>query len=149
MVDASDKTSSRKIDVFPSSITFLVLEDMDNLREQMVRDLRKLGVSGTIHEAPNVQTALKLASSENIGFIISDWNLPDGTGNEFLKKLRSVDRYKKTPFIICTTNSEIKFFLEAVQNGASDYIVKPWQIDELKKKIQLTWEVFLTKSKVK
>jgi two-component system chemotaxis response regulator CheY len=131
--------------LFPTDIPFLVLEDMDNLRQQMVSDLKSIGVNGKIHEAPNVQTAIKICSTEEVGFVISDWNLPDGTGHDFLKKFRAVIRFKKTPFVMCTTNSEIGFFLEAIASGANDYIVKPWSAEELKKKITLTWKTHLTK----
>lgn len=135
------KIPLKKVDSFPTEVTFLILEDMDNLRQQMVNDLKAIGIKGKILEAPNVKTAIALASTEEIGFIISDWNLPDGTGHDFLKKVRSVHKLKKTPFVMCTTNSEISFFLEAIASGANDYIVKPWTADELKKKIQLTWTV--------
>ena len=128
-----------------TNITFLILEDMDNLREQMIKDLRSIGILGKIHEAPNVQSAIKICSTEEIGFVISDWNLPDGTGHDFLKKFRVVPRFKTTPFIMCTTNNEIKFFLEAVSSGANDFIVKPWTAEELKKKIFLTWNLFVNK----
>lgn len=145
MVIKIEKPTSKKSEAFPANISFLVLEDMDNLRSQMVRDLKSIGVIGKIHEAPNVQTAIKICSSEEIGFVISDWNLPDGNGHDFLKKFRAVERYKKTPFVMCTTNNEINFFLEAIASGANDYIVKPWTAEELKKKVQLTWDTFLSK----
>ncbi|MDD4976071.1 MAG: response regulator [Bacteriovorax sp.] len=145
MIGSSSGKVTNKIKLLPSDITFLILEDMDNIRQQMVNDLRSIGVLGKIHEAPNVQTAIKIYSSEEIGFVISDWNLPDGTGHDFLKKFRDVERYKKTPFIMCTTNNEVKFFIEAIASGANDYVVKPWKINELKEKIQLTWNTFLKK----
>lgn len=144
-IDKTGRTMIRKVEVFPCDINFLVLEDMDNIRQQMVKDLRTLGVAGNIFEAPNIQTAITLCSNEEISFVISDWNLPDGTGHDFLKKFRAVPKFKKTPFVMCTTNSEISFFLEAIASGANDYIVKPWTIEELKKKIQMTWETVLHK----
>lgn len=145
MTTKTEKLPNRKTEEFPSNISFLVLEDMDNLRLQMVKDLKSIGVLGKIYEAPNVQAAIQICSTEEIGFVISDWNLPDGNGHDFLKKLRKVERYKKTPFIMCTTNSEINFFLEAIASGANDYLVKPWTAAELKKKVQLTWETFINK----
>lgn len=140
-----DKTGSFKLEKIPSNIPFLVLEDMDNLRQQLVRDLKTIGINGPIHEAANVQSAINICSTTEIGFVISDWNLPDGTGHDFLKKFRSVSRFNKTPFIMCTTNNEINFFLEAIASGANDYIVKPWTLEELKKKISLVWSAYLKK----
>lgn len=137
----SEKTQIIKKNVsFPATINFLILEDMDNLRQQLISDLRSLGLSGKILEAANVQTAIKICESGNaIDFIISDWNLPDGTGHDFLKKVRTLKQFKSTPFIICTTNNEIKYFLDAVASGANDFIVKPWNVEELKKKIITAW----------
>lgn len=130
-------------------VTILVLEDMDNLRMQMVKDLRTIGLKGKILEAANLQVAIGLVKSEKIAFIVSDWNLPDGTGMDLLKKMRATPYYENTPFVMCTTKSEISSVLEAVQNGANDYIVKPWTADELKKKIFSTWENYQKNFKFK
>lgn len=130
-------------------ITVLVLEDMDNLRAQMVKDLRAIGLKGKIVEASNLQGAIGLVKSEKIAFIVSDWNLPDGTGMDLLKKMRATPYYENTPFVMCTTKSEISSVLEAVQNGANDYIVKPWTTDELKKKMFSTWENYQKNFKFK
>jgi len=145
MENKIEKTITRTIDLFPSGGNFLVLEDMDAIRAQLVKDLASVGVQGKIYEAPNVQAAIKICDSEKIDFIISDWNLPDGNGHDFLKKIRTIERYKKTPFIMCTTKSEVNFILEAIASGASDFIVKPWNLDELKKKISMVWKSHLDK----
>ncbi len=145
MTSIINKVPVKTNDNTPSNISFLILEDMDNLRQQLVLDLKSIGINGKIHEAANVQSAIKICSTEEIEFVISDWNLPDGTGHDFLKKFRAVPRFKKTPFIMCTTNNEIKFFLEAVASGANDFIVKPWTVEELKKKVFLTWNLFINK----
>jgi len=137
--------AGKSVESFPNDQTFLILEDMDHLRSQMISDLKSIGVEGKILEAPCVQDALKLAAAEKVQFFISDWNLPDGTGLDFLKKVRSSEKYKTTPFIVCTTNDEIQYFLDAVANGANDFIVKPWTVEELKKKITLTWNGYLKK----
>lgn len=78
---------------------------------------------------------------KKIQFIICDWNLPDGTGFDLLKKFRKIPAYAGIPFVMCTTMDEISNILEAIQAGANEYIVKPWEIDELRKKIELTWSL--------
>ena len=140
-----EKTTFKKSEISDINVNFLVLEDMNNLREQMVSDLKLLGIRSKIFEAADVKTAISISSSNDIGFVISDWNLPDGTGHDFLKVFKSVEHYKKTPFIMCTTNSDISYFLEAVKSGANDFIVKPWTIEELKKKIEVTWDLLQKK----
>jgi two-component system chemotaxis response regulator CheY len=145
MTNKPGKTQIKKIDLIPSSITFLVLDDMEAIRNEIVKDLKEMGIEGKILEADSVQSALKICSTEKVGFILSDWNLPDGTGLDFLKKLRTSERFKKIPFIMCTTQSEINFILDAVANGANDYIVKPWEPEDLKSKVSHVWEAYLNK----
>lgn len=128
-------------DKFPSNITYLLIEDMDSIRVQMRNDLRQLGVTGTILEAACIADAVKIIQTEKIQFIICDWNLPDGTGLNLLIKFRAVKAYATIPFVMCTTMNEIGNILEAIKAGANEYIVKPWQIDELQKKIKLTWSL--------
>lgn len=127
-----------------ANLNFLLLEDMDSFRNQMIKDLRDLGVVGKIFEAPDVATAIKMCNTEEFDFIISDWNLPDGTGHDFLKKVRATAKFKKTPFMMCTTNDEIGYILQAIASGANDFLVKPWKQEELSKKLAL----ILGKSKV-
>jgi CheY-like chemotaxis protein len=67
-----------------------------------------------------------------LSFIISDWNLPDGTGIEFLKHIRKMPKFKNIPFVMCTTLSEIGNILDAINNGANEFITKTWSVDELK-----------------
>ena len=124
---------------FPTNLTFLLIEDMDTLRVQMKSDLRKLGVTGTIFEAPCIADAIKIIQSAEIEFIICDWNLPDGTGYDLLQKFRKIPAYAGTPYVMCTTMNEISNILDAIKAGANEYIIKPWDIDELKKKLELTW----------
>lgn len=128
-------------DKFPTNITYLLIEDMDAIRVQMRNDLRQLGVTGTILEAACIADAIKIIQAEKIQFIICDWNLPDGTGLNLLKKFRAVPAYGSIPFVMCTTMNEIGDILEAIKSGANEYIVKPWQIEELQKKIKLTWSL--------
>ena len=123
----------------PKDLTFLVLEDMENLRQQMVRDLKSLGFSGTIHEAENVSKAHEILKSQPINYIVSDWNLPDGTGLDLLKKCREIPKFKDLPFLMVTSMDSISDMLDAINAGVSDYLVKPWSKEELNKKINYAY----------
>ena len=124
---------------FPTAITILLIEDMDNLRVQMISDLKSLGHSGVILEAACVADAIQVIQKNKIDFIICDWNLPDGTGFDLLVKFRKIPAYSHIPYVMCTTMDEISNILNAIQEGANDYIVKPWKVDELNKKITSVW----------
>lgn len=96
--------------------------------------------SSTVKEA--IET-YSLKSSE-IGIIISDLKLPDGTGIEFLKYVR--ERDAAIPFLFLTGQPEIESAVEALQNGASDYLTKPVDLLHLQKKLQISLQsIYLEK----
>lgn len=127
------------------NIRILIIEDMENFRRQMLKDLRDLGMVGTIDEAENIQSAVNLLKQNKYDLILSDWNLPDGTGYDLLVKFKQSALSKNTPYILCTTMDEVSSILKALSAGADEYIVKPWQTNELRKKIEA---VMLKKAKV-
>lgn len=127
------------------NIRILIIEDMENFRRQMLKDLRDLGMVGTIDDAENIQSAVNLLKQNKYDLILSDWNLPDGTGYDLLVKFKQSALSKNTPYILCTTMDEVSSILKALSAGADEYIVKPWQTNELRKKIEA---VMLKKAKV-
>jgi two-component system, chemotaxis family, chemotaxis protein CheY len=122
-----------------ANINFFIVEDVKAIRQQMVSDLREIGCAGKIIEAESLSMARELHGQHPIDFVICDWNLPDGIGIDFLKEFRRDVKNKKIPFVICTTNYEVAQFLEAVQSGANDFIVKPWRKEELMTKLNNCW----------
>ncbi len=118
------------------NMKILLIEDSPNFMEQMKKDLRSLGMAGVIDEAENIAQGVQAIKATKYDLIISDWNLPDGTGYELLVKFKETSYSKTTPFILCTTIDDINQILKALSAGANEYIVKPWKITELKKKIE-------------
>ena len=78
----------------------------------------------------------------DIEFIVSDWNMPNMTGLEFLKAVRADPRFKHLPFLMVTAEAEKENIIEAVKSGVSNYIVKPFTGDTLREKLS---KVFNTK----
>lgn len=118
------------------NVQILHLEDMQPIHDQMRADLKKIGIEKNPYHGDTVHKALLLCKEKSdIDLIISDWNLPDKTGMDFLKALRSSKKYKSIPFIMCTTMDEVDNLINAVNEGANEYLVKPWALDDLKKKI--------------
>lgn len=116
-------------------LKILIVEDMENFIKQMVNDLKKLQIKGSINYAMNIEKGKGLVDKQVYDFIISDWNLPDGTGMDLLKHVRQKKNYEKTPFLMCTTMDEVENILTAITAGATEYIVKPWDFEELKVKL--------------
>lgn len=131
--------ATKTTDKLPVGIKYLIVEDVTVIRAQLVKDIRTLDEKAVVHEAANLAEASALVKSNNFDMIICDWNLPDGTGFDFLKSFRKVPRFSKTPFIMCTTRDDVSNLLDAMGAGASDYIIKPWTLDEVENKIASTW----------
>ncbi|MAW07366.1 MAG: hypothetical protein CME61_03675 [Halobacteriovoraceae bacterium] len=126
--------------LIPKSLSFLVLEDTLTMREAVVNQLKKMGFTGKILEAEKVQEAKEILQKEEVSFIISDWNLPDGTGFEFLKEVRAESKYDNTPFLMVTTENGIKEVIDAIKEGASNYLIKPWEEVSFIEKLLYAWE---------
>jgi two-component system chemotaxis response regulator CheY len=62
------------------------------------------------------------------------------TGLEFLKKVRSDDRFKPLPFLLITAENEKSQVMEAVQLGVSQYVVKPFTPETLKEKLEMVYK---------
>lgn len=125
----------------PEDINFLNLEDMDSLRKMVTDHLRALGFKGEILEAACLKEAQKaLNGPTKVQYIISDWNLPDGTGFELLKAIRKVGKYKNTPFLMVTTEDAVTNILDAVNEGVSSYVVKPWEAPDFDEKLAYSWD---------
>jgi two-component system, chemotaxis family, chemotaxis protein CheY len=76
-------------------------------------------------EAENGQKAYQLLEANKVSLVLLDWNMPEMNGIEFLKKVRSMPNYKDLPIIMITSESAKYSVVEALQSGATDYIIKP------------------------
>ncbi|MEJ1120973.1 response regulator [Phyllobacterium sp. CCNWLW109] len=109
----------------------LLVEDDQTLGEA-VRD----HVASTYHAVDWMQTIDDATASVRVveyGLILLDLRLPDGSGINFLRTLRS--RGNATPVIILTAHDQISDRIEGLNAGADDYLVKPFNLDELTARI--------------
>lgn len=123
----------------PLDISIMIVEDTPSISKQMISDLKFLGFNGEIRLCETIKDSKISLSRKLYDLIICDWNLPDGEGIELLKMLKSNEKGKEIPFLMCTTVDDVGKIIEAVQLGASEYLVKPWTQDELKSKLEHTW----------
>ncbi|MCG8651462.1 MAG: response regulator, partial [Pirellulales bacterium] len=72
--------------------------------------------------------------ANSFDLVLSDWNMPQMNGLELLKAIRATG--SKVPLIMITTESEQARVLEAIQAGANNYLVKPFEQDVLMDKLQ-------------
>ena len=86
-------------------------------------------------EAADGSEALDILMRQPINLVLLDWNMPKLSGIDFLKKVRAIDRFKKLPIIMVTSEAARYNVIEALKLGATDYIVKPINGKLFKEKI--------------
>lgn len=88
-------------------------------------------------EAADGMEALSILeqSGEEIRLVLLDWNMPGMDGLVFLEKVKSTATLKHIPIMMVTTESEKENIIRAIQAGAINYLVKPFTIEELMKKV--------------
>lgn len=74
-------------------------------------------------------------SSSDIKLILLDWNMPGMDGFDLLQKIKENPKLQHLPVMMVTTESEKENIIKAIQAGAINYMVKPFSIEELVKKI--------------
>lgn len=121
--------------MFDVKTKVLVVDDMLTMRKIVSKIMRELGFTD-IHEALDGEEAWEKVKVGNYGLIISDWNMPKCTGLDFLKKIRSDEKYAKTPFVLVTAEAEQHQVAEAIKSGVDQYVVKPFSKDSLKMKLE-------------
>lgn len=117
------------------NMNVLVVDDFATMRRIVKSSLKSLGFTNAI-EAEDGKIALKELEKDEFGLIISDWNMPNMTGIEFLRAVRSDDRFKDIPFIMVTAEGQKQNIVEAVNSGVSNYIIKPFSPETLGDKIK-------------
>lgn len=88
-------------------------------------------------EAGDGEAALSIINENyrDIALILLDWNMPGIDGFEVLKTIKSDDRFKNIPVMMVTTESEKLSIIKAIQAGAIHYVVKPFTMEEVTRKM--------------
>jgi two-component system, chemotaxis family, chemotaxis protein CheY len=118
-----------------TSINVLIVDDFATMRRIIKGVLKQLGFSNLI-EAEDGEAALKELRKENVGLIVSDWNMPNMTGLELLKAVRADNNLKSIPFLMVTAEGQKENVIQAVQAGVSNYIVKPFTPETFNAKLE-------------
>ena len=114
----------------------LVVDDLADMRRSLRKTLLVLGFENVAEAAGGPDAIEKIESGENFDLIISDWNMPQMTGLQFLRYVRSAERCKATPFLMVTAKAHKSNVVEAAKAGVSQYIVKPFTVDALQEKLE-------------
>jgi two-component system, chemotaxis family, chemotaxis protein CheY len=117
------------------SINVLIVDDYRTML-RIIRNLLKQLEFDNVEEATDGGEALAKLRAGSFGLVISDWNMQPMTGLDLLKEVRADARLKRTPFIMITAESKTENVIAAKQAGVSNYIVKPFNAETLREKIE-------------
>jgi len=117
------------------SLPVLVVDDCDTM-VRIIRNLLKQIGFADVDEANDGSAALAKMHERRYGLVISDWNMEPMTGYDLLRQVRSDPELGPTPFIMVTAESKTENVIAARKAGVSNYIVKPFNAQTLKSKIE-------------
>ena len=112
---------------------FLVVDDSATMRRIVVNSLKRIGFQECVEAEDGVQALEAFDSS--IDFVVTDWNMPNMGGIDFVRALRGREDSKDVPILMVTTRSVRDDIVQAAQAGVNNYIVKPFTPQVLKEKI--------------
>jgi two-component system chemotaxis response regulator CheY len=114
----------------------LIVDDSAAIRKILQRVLRQAEVPiGTVYEAADGKEALEVLKQQTVGLILSDINMPNMDGLEFLTKVRAEQQWQNLPVVMVSTEGTHAKVLEAVERGASGYVRKPFTAEQIKEKL--------------
>lgn len=117
----------------------LVVDDSSVMRQIIKKNLKELGF-GDITDADDGAAGFKKLGEGSFDLVVSDWNMPKMTGIEFLKAVRADAGLKGTAFIMVTSEADKEKIVEAVEAGVSQYIVKPFNANQLEEKVKAVFK---------
>lgn len=120
-------------------IKILVVDDFSTMRRIIKNLLKELGLTNVV-EADDGATALPILKAGGIEFLITDWNMPQMTGIDLLKHVRSDPNLRDIPVLMVTAEAKREQIITAAQAGVNGYVVKPFTAAVLKEKIDKIFE---------
>lgn len=121
-----------------STIRAMVIDDSRVMRNMVMNALRQSGLAGfEFTEAEDGADALAKFNPANIDICFVDWNMPNMTGVEFVKKARSGGAAFHIPMVMVTSEQTVAKIEEALnQCGADGYVCKPFTAEDMKVKLE-------------
>ncbi|MBV1881583.1 MAG: response regulator [Pseudomonadales bacterium] len=118
-----------------SDLKILVIDDATFIRDMIKKCMRETFPHLQLSDASDGKKGLAQLKKLDFDLILCDWEMPEMNGDELLKWARDSEKHKKTPFIMVTSRGEKENLIAAIQAGASDYLVKPFNTDILRQKV--------------
>lgn len=114
----------------------LIVDDSAAIRKILQRVLRQAEIPiGAVYEASDGIEGLEMLRKQTVGLVLSDINMPNMDGLEFLTKVRAEQAWQSLPIVMVSTEGTHAKVLEAVERGASGYVRKPFTAEQIKEKL--------------
>lgn len=117
------------------ALKFLVVDDASFIRDMVKKQLRDAFPGCQITDVPSAPRAQAALKAQHIDLILCDWEMPEMSGEQFLRWLRAHPEHADIPFIMVSSRGERDFVVKAVQAGVSDYLGKPFKPEMLVAKV--------------
>lgn len=114
---------------------FLVVDDSSTMRQIIKNSLLRLGYENIFEGDDGIQGWNILDKCPNIGMLITDWNMPEMDGLEFIRKVRADIRFTHLPIIMVTMEGGKTEVIAALKAGVNNYIIKPFTPQVLNEKL--------------
>jgi len=105
--------------------TVMVVDDSRVMRNIVKNIFEELKIPVHFLEAPDGEKALQILVVNPVDLVLLDWNMPNLSGIDFLRKVRAMDGYQKIPIIMVTSEASKLNVVEAVREGVTAYVTKP------------------------
>ncbi|MGA2942330.1 MAG: response regulator [Xanthobacteraceae bacterium] len=122
------------------SMPVLVVDDYSTMVRIIRNLLAQIGFAD-VDDAKDGASALEKMRIKRYGLVISDWNMEPMTGYDLLKEVRADPGLGAVPFIMVTAESKTENVIAAKKAGVNTYIVKPFNAQTLKSKIESVFTV--------
>jgi len=116
-------------------LKLLVVDDSSTMRRIIKNTLSRLGYDEVLEGEDGLQGWNALNENNDVGMLITDWNMPEMNGLELVKKVRADARFVDLPIIMVTTEGGKAEVITALKAGVNNYIVKPFTPQVLKEKL--------------
>ena len=114
--------------------TCLIVDDSRVIRKVARQIFEAIGFA--CEEAENGQLALDACVQKLPDFVLLDWNMPVMNGMDFLRGLRKMPNGTNPTVVFCTTENDLRHIQEALESGANEYIMKPFDADIIRGKLE-------------
>jgi two-component system chemotaxis response regulator CheY len=118
------------------ALDVLIVDDSAAIRKILQRVLAQADVQiNNVFEAGDGVQALEVLKTKKVQLVLSDINMPNMDGLQFLSHMKASEEWKSLPVIMITTEGSQSRVLEAVQLGANGYVRKPFTAEQIKEKL--------------